>query len=99
MNFSPGLNAITGESGSGKSVLIEALSQLLGAPAPSECVRSPATSAVIEGVIRLSPGDARQVAAMAASLGLPPKALPGAGQQGPGTLVIRREVRGATLLG
>jgi len=95
VKFSPGLNAITGESGSGKSVLIEALGQLLGNMAPPECVRSPATTAVIEGVVVLSPSAARMVARMGAELGLPSRALPVAGEGGgaPVRMLLRREVR------
>ena len=33
LEFSPGLNVITGESGSGKSLLVDALELLIGAPA------------------------------------------------------------------
>ncbi|KIZ03820.1 hypothetical protein MNEG_4133 [Monoraphidium neglectum] len=94
VKFTPGLNAITGESGSGKSVLIEALGQLLGNPAPPECVRAPATSAVVEGTILLSPAAARRVAATGAAMGLPARALPAGGGDGggPATLVLRREI-------
>ncbi len=96
MKFSPGLNAITGESGAGKSVLIEALGQLLGNMAPSECVRAPATTAVVEGVVVLSPAAARRIAEAGAALGLPAKALPaaagGAAGAGPVRLRLRREV-------
>jgi hypothetical protein len=93
VKFTPGLNAITGESGAGKSVLIEALGQLLGAPAPPECVRAPAAAAVIEGVIALSPEAAAAVAALGAELGLPPRALPAGGGGGePARLLLRREV-------
>lgn len=94
VKFAPGLNAITGESGSGKSVLIEALGQLLGNPAPPECVRTPATSAVLEGNIVLSPAAARRVAAAGAALGLPERALPAVNGSLPARLVLKREVRG-----
>ncbi|KAI8467276.1 MAG: P-loop containing nucleoside triphosphate hydrolase protein [Monoraphidium minutum] len=95
VRFAPGLNAITGESGSGKSVLIEALGQLLGAPAPPECVRAPARAAVVEGTLRLSRAAAARVAAAGAALGLPARALPAADGPGPATLVIRREISAA----
>ena len=38
MSLHPGLNIITGESGSGKSVLLEAIAQLSGAPAREEAI-------------------------------------------------------------
>eukprot|EP00899_Mesostigma_viride_P015890 jgi/Mesvir1/24301/Mv10991-RA.1 len=54
VRFVPGLNIITGESGSGKSVLLSALGQLLGAPVDPECVRPPATRALIEGELHVA---------------------------------------------
>ncbi len=52
--LAPGLNVITGESGSGKSVLIAALSQALGSPANEDFIRSPSDTASVEAVFRLS---------------------------------------------
>jgi DNA repair protein RecN (Recombination protein N) len=46
----PGLNVLTGETGAGKSIIVGALSLLLGERASSEAVRSGATRAVVEGV-------------------------------------------------
>lgn len=59
VDLQPGLNVITGESGAGKSVLMSALGQVLGAPAPTGCVRAPADVAVIEGTIALGTPQAR----------------------------------------
>ncbi|MCK4579647.1 MAG: DNA repair protein RecN [Candidatus Marinimicrobia bacterium] len=47
--FKPGLNVITGETGSGKSILIDALSLLLGARASGGMIRTGENTAVIEG--------------------------------------------------
>ena len=55
VQFTPGLNVITGESGSGKSVLVEAIAAILGSPAREGYVRPPATTAVLEGTFQLSP--------------------------------------------
>ena len=49
LELSPGLNAITGETGAGKTLLATALQMLLGGRARSEAVRSGAKKATVEG--------------------------------------------------
>ena len=49
ITFEPGLNVLTGETGSGKSVLISALGLILGGRAPADLVRTGASQAVVEG--------------------------------------------------
>lgn len=48
--FGPGLNLITGETGSGKSILVDAVSMLLGERASQEMVRQGRELARIEGL-------------------------------------------------
>ena len=49
--FGPGLNVLTGETGAGKSILIDALTLLLGERAqPAETIRTGAETATIEAV-------------------------------------------------
>jgi DNA repair protein RecN (Recombination protein N) len=49
--FGPGLNVLTGETGAGKSILVDALTLLLGERAqPAETIRTGAESATIEAV-------------------------------------------------
>ncbi|RKY83171.1 DNA repair protein RecN [candidate division KSB1 bacterium] len=50
INFTPGLNVITGETGAGKSLIIDALNSILGDRVDPEMLRSGASKAVIEGV-------------------------------------------------
>lgn len=50
LELRPGLVALTGETGAGKSILVGALSLLLGARASAEVVRSGADRAQVEGV-------------------------------------------------
>ncbi len=50
VEFESGLNIITGETGAGKSILLGALSLLLGDRASVESIRSGATKAVVEGI-------------------------------------------------
>ncbi len=45
----PGLTALTGETGAGKTMLVEAISLLLGARADADLVRPGAREAVVEG--------------------------------------------------
>ena len=49
INFGPGLNVLTGETGAGKSIIIGALARLLGDRAEKDDIRSGAAAAVIEG--------------------------------------------------
>src|SRR5262249_55031783 len=50
VEFAPGLNLLTGETGAGKSILIDALSLLLGDKASAEMIRHGAEKAVVSGV-------------------------------------------------
>jgi len=50
VEFAPGLNLLTGETGAGKSILIDALALLLGEKASAEVVRHGADKAVLSGV-------------------------------------------------
>ncbi len=49
VEFSAGLVIITGETGAGKSILIDALGLILGARASTEVIRSGAEKAIVEG--------------------------------------------------
>ena len=50
LEFKEGFTAITGETGAGKSLLIDAIGLLLGDRASSSMVRTGETKAIIEGV-------------------------------------------------
>ncbi|HZS28212.1 MAG TPA: DNA repair protein RecN [Candidatus Angelobacter sp.] len=50
VEFAPGLNLLTGETGAGKSILIDALSLLLGDKASTDMIRHGAEKAVVNGV-------------------------------------------------
>lgn len=54
IEFGPGLNVLTGETGSGKSILIEAIALLAGQKASSQDVRKGESQAFVEGIIELS---------------------------------------------
>ena len=50
VRFHPGLNLLTGETGSGKSIVVDALGLLLGGRASAETIRSGAERARVSGV-------------------------------------------------
>jgi DNA repair protein RecN (Recombination protein N) len=54
--FGPGLNLLTGETGAGKSILVDALALLMGDKASSEIVRHGADKAVVACVFETTPG-------------------------------------------
>lgn len=55
IQFQDGLNAITGETGAGKSILLDALGAVLGVRVSSDLVRTGAKSALVEGQFELPP--------------------------------------------
>jgi DNA repair protein RecN (Recombination protein N) len=54
--FGPGLNLLTGETGAGKSILVDALALLMGGKASAEVVRHGADKAVVACVFETTPG-------------------------------------------
>src|SRR5215468_3113037 len=50
VEFEPGLNVLTGETGAGKSILVEAVSLLLGGRASGDLVRTGEETATIEAI-------------------------------------------------
>ena len=53
LRWAPGLNVLTGETGAGKSILIDAVSALMGSRMGADWVRTGADRALIEGVFEL----------------------------------------------
>jgi DNA repair protein RecN (Recombination protein N) len=54
MHFVPGFNVLTGETGAGKSIILDALSLALGERASEEMVRADADAARVEAIFTLS---------------------------------------------
>jgi DNA repair protein RecN (Recombination protein N) len=54
VEFGSGLNIITGETGAGKSILVDALSLILGDRAATEVVRKGEEKAVVEGIFGIA---------------------------------------------
>jgi DNA repair protein RecN (Recombination protein N) len=55
-SFGPGLNLLTGETGAGKSILVDALALLMGSKGSSDVVRHGADKAVVACVFESTPG-------------------------------------------
>jgi DNA repair protein RecN (Recombination protein N) len=55
MEFAEGLNVLTGETGSGKSIIIDALDLLLGGRSSQDLIRTGADKASVEGVFEANP--------------------------------------------
>jgi DNA repair protein RecN (Recombination protein N) len=70
VEFQPGLNVITGETGAGKSVIIGALGLLLGERADKSLIRAGADQCLAEAVFQLNDSDS--VDAILEEVGLPP---------------------------
>ncbi|HHT7601504.1 TPA: AAA family ATPase, partial [Streptococcus pyogenes] len=49
LNFENGMTVLTGETGAGKSIIIDAMNMMLGARASTEVIRRGANKAEIEG--------------------------------------------------
>ena len=81
----PGFNVLTGETGAGKSMLVDALALLLGERASSDVVRTGAAKAVVEGAFELSPSASVRLRPPLSELGI---------EAADGLLVIKREVHG-----
>lgn len=54
VEFGNGLNIITGETGAGKSILIDAMSLLLGERATTEVIRKGAPKSLVEGIFNVA---------------------------------------------
>lgn len=69
LNFQPGLNVLTGETGAGKSILLDSLGFVLGWRGRAELVRAGAAQGEVTAVFELSPGHAAR--AVLDEVGLP----------------------------
>ncbi|MDD3072949.1 MAG: DNA repair protein RecN [Eubacteriales bacterium] len=77
--FGDGLNILTGETGAGKSIIIDALNQVLGERASSELVRSGEEKASVTAVVDVDPN----LLARLAELGLETRE---------GSVILQREI-------
>jgi DNA repair protein RecN (Recombination protein N) len=83
IEFASGLNLLTGETGAGKSILIDALGLLLGEKASSDVIRTGAERAVVAAVFESDGTAARSIEAILETNGL---------EAENGSLILRREI-------
>jgi DNA repair protein RecN (Recombination protein N) len=84
IGFASGLNLLTGETGAGKSILIDALVLLLGEKASADVVRHGTEKAVVSAVFDLPDGEMRAAAKLLEENGIDPD-----GEQ----VIVRREIQ------
>jgi DNA repair protein RecN (Recombination protein N) len=85
LTLAPTLNVLTGETGAGKSIIVDAVALLLGGRAPAGLVRTGDDRTVIEGVFEIRAGLQEELSPMLAAHGLEGDDLD--------TLVLSREIR------
>ena len=83
VEFASGLNLLTGETGAGKSILIDALALLLGDKASADVIRSGAERATISAVFEVEGGAEKTVAAILENNGI---------DQEDESIILRREI-------
>src|SRR5216110_3734252 len=81
--FQPGLNVLTGETGAGKSMVVDALALLLGERASADIVRPGSDKTIVEGAFEFASAVHRHLLAPFAALGI---------ELEEGRLVLKREV-------
>jgi DNA repair protein RecN (Recombination protein N) len=84
VEFASGLNLLTGETGAGKSILIDALALLLGDKASSEVIRTGAERAVVSAVFEFQAAAGNAIEQVLERNGLD--------ESDDGSLIVRREI-------
>ena len=84
VEFGQGLNLLTGETGAGKSILVDALALLLGDKASSDVIRAGAERAVVSAVFEAEGAAEKPLAGILEANGLD--------ESDDGTLILRREI-------
>jgi DNA repair protein RecN (Recombination protein N) len=84
VEFGQGLNLLTGETGAGKSILVDALALLLGDKASGELIRTGADRALVSAVFEVEGAAHKPLAAILQANGLD--------ESDDGSLILRREI-------
>jgi DNA repair protein RecN (Recombination protein N) len=83
VEFGHGLNLLTGETGAGKSILVDALALLLGDKASSDVIRAGAERAVVAAVFEVAGAEKALTGILEAN---------GLDESDDGSLILRREI-------
>jgi DNA repair protein RecN (Recombination protein N) len=86
VEFGQGLNLLTGETGAGKSILVDALALLLGDKASSDVIRTGTERAVVSAVFEVEGAAEKPLVGILEANGLD--------ESDDGTLILRREIAG-----
>ncbi|WP_322801589.1 DNA repair protein RecN [Thermoflexus sp.] len=86
LRLEPGLNVLTGETGAGKSILVDAVAVLVGGRADVEMIRAGAERALIEGLFQVDAAVGALLAPILEQHGL-------LEAEPPGEVVLSREIR------
>ncbi len=70
VEFGPGLNVFTGETGAGKSIVVDALNLALGERASADLIRSGTAEAVVEAAFELNSHGTEAIASILAEQGI-----------------------------
>ncbi|MGA9355480.1 MAG: DNA repair protein RecN [Terriglobales bacterium] len=95
IEFASGLNLLTGETGAGKSILIDALGLLLGDKASADVIRAGAERAVVMGVFESEGAAQKTIEEILETNGLDADSGDGSagdGSSGERSLILRREI-------
>ena len=84
VEFGQGLNLLTGETGAGKSILVDALALLLGEKASSDVIRTGAERAMVSAVFEAEGAAEKPLAKILEANGLD--------ESDDGSLILRREI-------
>jgi DNA repair protein RecN (Recombination protein N) len=84
VEFGPGLNLLTGETGAGKSILVDALALLLGDKASSDVIRTGAERAVVAAVFEIEGAAEKPLTKILEANGLD--------ESDDGSIILRREI-------
>lgn len=85
LRFAPGFNVLTGETGAGKSIILDAVTLVIGDRADTSVIRAGSDDAYVEAIFELTPEQQQLVAPILVAEGLD--------DENDGMLILARELR------